>query len=209
LRLQHPRIPKRDDPRVDPSSPIVPIDTRKAQPQREIVPYSLSVRPYRQLTKRDLGTFDLKLLNTIEAVANSAPYLGDVNHSNDLMLDTELRTFSALTTFFRDGGVTELQPGYDLLRSARAWEGVSNTVFFNAIRIAWDNFTQMTGGDQSGSSSARTTLRNADVVWLENWVPSVYIGPVPRVEMTFDHAEVLDIRARARTLQHLHLGRRW
>ncbi len=46
-------------------------------------------------------------------------------------------------------------------------------------------------------------MRNADVVWLENWVPSVYIGPVPRVEMTFDHAEELDIRARARTLQHL------
>ncbi len=32
---------------------------------------------------------------------------------------------------------------------------------------------------------------------------SAYIGPVPRVEMTFDHAEVLDIRSRARTLQHL------
>ncbi len=137
-------------------------------------------------------------------MANSAPYLGDVSHRNDLILDTELRTSNALTTFFRDRGVTELQPGYDLSRSDRAWEGVFNTVvFFNAISMAWNNFTQMTGGDQSGSPSARTTLRNVDVVWLENWIPSLYIGPVPRVEMTFDHAEVLDIRARARTLQHL------
>jgi hypothetical protein len=77
-------------------------------------------------------------------------------------------------------------------------------VFFNAIRMAWNNFTKITGGDQSGFSSARTTLRNADVVWLENWNPSVYIGPFSRVEMmTFDHAEVLDIHARARTLQQL------
>ncbi len=39
-----PRIPKRDDLRVDPSSPFVPIDTRKApQPQRKMVPYSLPV----------------------------------------------------------------------------------------------------------------------------------------------------------------------
>jgi hypothetical protein len=117
-----------------------------------MVPYSLPARPHRQLTKRGLGTFDFKLLNSIEAVANSAPYLGDVNYRNDLILDTELRTSNALTTFFRDGGVTELQPGYDLLRSARGWEGVSNTVFFNAVRMAWNNFTQMTGGDQSGSS---------------------------------------------------------
>jgi hypothetical protein len=137
-------------------------------------------------------------------VANSAPYLVDISRRNDLILDTELRTSNALTTFFRGGrGVTELQPGCNLLRNDRAWEGVSNTVFFNAIRMAWSNFTQMTGGDQSGSSSARTTLRNEDLVWLENWIPSVYIGPVPRVEMTFDHAEVLNIRERARTLQHL------
>jgi hypothetical protein len=99
--------------------------------------------------------------------------------------------------------VVELQPGYDLSRRDRAWMGVSNNVFFNAIRMAWNNFTQATGGDQSRTSSARTMLRNADVVWLENWVPSVYIGPVPRVEMTFDHAEVLDNRARAQQLSHL------
>jgi hypothetical protein len=41
-----PRIPKRDDPRVDPPSPFVPIDTRKVPPpQREMNPYSLPVRP--------------------------------------------------------------------------------------------------------------------------------------------------------------------
>jgi hypothetical protein len=182
----------------------VPIDTRKApQTQREMVPYSLPVLPHRQLTKRDLGAFDVKLLDSIEAVANSASYLGDVSHRNDLIFDTELRTSNAPTAFFRDGGVTDLQPGYDLSRNDRAWVGVSNTVFFDVIRMAWNNFTQITGGDQSGSSSVRTTLRNAGVVWLENWIPSVYIGPVPRVEMTFDHAEVLDIRARARTLQRL------
>jgi hypothetical protein len=31
----------------------------------------------------------------------------------------------------------------------------------------------------------------------------VYLGSVARVDMTFAHAEVLDIRPRARTLQHL------
>ncbi len=46
-------------------------------------------------------------------------------------------------------------------------------------------------------------MRNADVVWLDNWVPSVFIGPVPRVEMSFDHAEVLDNRARAQQLSQL------
>ncbi len=105
-----------------------------------MVPYSLHVRLNRQLTKRDLGSFDFKLLNSIEAVANSAPYLGDVNHRNNLILDTELRTSNALTTFFRGGGVVELQPGYDLSRRDPAWMGVSNTVFFNAFRMAWNNF---------------------------------------------------------------------
>jgi hypothetical protein len=116
------------------------------------------------LTKRDLGAFDFKLLNSIESVANSAPYVGDGCHCNDFNVDTELRTSNALTSLFRDGEVTELQPRYDLSRNDRAWEGVSNTVFFNAIRMAWNNFPQITGTDQRGSSSARTTLRNADVV---------------------------------------------
>jgi hypothetical protein len=116
------RIPNRDDSKDDPPSPVVPINAQKAlpPPQREMVPYSLPVRPHRQLTKRDLGSFDFKLLNSIEAVANSAPYLGDVGHRNDLILDMELRTSNALTTFFRGGGVVELQPGYDLSRRDRA-----------------------------------------------------------------------------------------
>ncbi len=77
-----------------------------------------------------------------------------------------------------------------------------NTVFFNAIRMAWNYFNSTTS-DQGGFSSSSTTLRNADVVWLENWVPTVYLGTVAKVEMTFAHAEVQDIRARARTLQQL------
>jgi hypothetical protein len=136
LPFATPRIPKRDGQGADPSSPFVPISTRKI-PQRELAAYySMPGRPNRQLTKRDLSAFDFKLLNAIEAVVNSAPYLGDVSHSNDLILDTELRTSNALTHFFRDGEVTELQPGCNLLRVERAWEGVSNTVFFNAIRMA-------------------------------------------------------------------------
>jgi hypothetical protein len=76
-------------------------------------------------------------------------------------------------------------------------------VFFNAIRMAWNNFQQTAGDSQSGKSSTSATLRNADVVWLENWVPSVFISPVPKVEMSFDHAEVLDNRARAQQLSQL------
>ncbi len=120
-----------------------------------------------------------------------------ISYRNDLVIDTELRTSNALTIFFRNGGVIELQPGWDLSQRDRAWMEVTNIVFFNAIRIAWNNFRQTTGDNQSGTSSASATLRNADVVWLKNWVPSVFIGPVPRAEMSFDHAEVLDNRARA------------
>ncbi len=100
------------------------------------------------MTKRNLGAFDFRLLNAIEAVANSAPYLGNVVFDNDLILDTELRTSTALAHFFIDGEVAELQSGYNILRDERAWERVSNTVFFNAIRMAWNNFYQRTESDQ-------------------------------------------------------------
>ena len=172
-------------------------------PPREKVSYALPGPATRQLTKNDLGSFDRKHLNSIEAVAKSAPYLESIRFRNDLILDTELRTSNALTIFFRNGGVIELGPGYDLSQRDRAWMGVTNTVFFNAIHMAWNNFEQTAGDNQSGTSSASATLRNADVVWLENWVPSVFIGPVPRVEMSFDHAEVLDNRARAQQLSQL------
>jgi hypothetical protein len=107
-----PRIPKSDGQRADPSSPFAPISTRKT-PQQELAAYSMPGRPNRQLTKRDLGAFDFRLLNAIEAVANCAPYLGNVVFRNDLILDTELRTSTALTHFFIDGEVAELQPGYN------------------------------------------------------------------------------------------------
>jgi hypothetical protein len=55
----------------------------------------MPVTPNRQLTERDLGSFDLKLLNAIEAVANCAPYLGNEVSRNDLMLNNELRTSNA------------------------------------------------------------------------------------------------------------------
>jgi hypothetical protein len=158
-------------------------------------------RPNRQLTKRELVAFDLKLLNAIEAMANSAPNLGNEVFRNNLILDNELRTSTALTYFFIDGEVAELQQGFNLLRDERAWERVSNTVFFNAIRMAWNNFSQRTIPDQGGSSLAGATLRNADVVWLENWFPTAIINPENRLDMPFLLAEVLDIRARARMLQ--------
>ncbi len=79
-------------------------------------------------------------------MARSAPYFENMQLRNGLILDTELRTSNALTIFFRDVGVSELAPGYDLSQRDRAWKGVTNTVFFNAIRIAWNNF-QQTAGD--------------------------------------------------------------
>ncbi len=136
-------------------------------------------------------------------MARSSPYFENIQLRNDLILDTELRTSNALTIFFRNGGVSELAPGYDLSQRDRAWKGVTNTVFFNVIRMAWNNFQQTAGDSQSGTSSTSATLRNADVVWLENWVPSVFISPVPKVEMSFDHAEVLDNRASAQQLSQL------
>jgi hypothetical protein len=111
-----------------------------------------------------------------------------------------------LTHFFIDGGVAELQPGCNLRRDERGWETVSNQVFFNAIRVAWNNFGQRLTRDQRGFSSAQTTVRNADVVWLESWHPTPFLDPERRLDMTFYHAECWDIRARARKLQQLY---RW
>jgi hypothetical protein len=155
------------------------------------------------LTKRDLGAYDGKALDAIEAVANSAPYLGDEAYRNALILDTELRSSNVLTHFFRDGGVVELQPGFNLLRDERAWEKVSNTVFFNAIRMAWNNYSLRMTPLHAEHPSMTSAVRNADVVWLENWVPITYLDPESRMEMAFTHAEVWDIRARARKLQQL------
>jgi hypothetical protein len=84
-----------------------PLSARQA-PQQELSTYLMPSRPTRQLTKRDLGTYDFRPLNAIEAVANSAPHLGNEVFRNDLILDTELRTSNALTHFFIDGGVAEL-----------------------------------------------------------------------------------------------------
>ncbi len=134
-----PRIPKSVGPRDEAYTPSPPLSARQV-PQQEHAAYSLPNIPNRQLNKRDLGTYDYRSLNAIEAAANSSPYLGNVVYRNDLILDTELRTSNVLTHFFIDGGVAELQPGFNLLRDERAWERVSNTVFFNAIRMAWNNF---------------------------------------------------------------------
>ncbi len=76
-------------------------------------------------------------------------------------------------------------------------------MFFNAIRMAWENFSQRMMPDQRGSSSARATVRNADVICLENRLPTAFLNPEMRLDMTFFHAEVWDIRARARKLQQL------
>ncbi len=171
--------------------------------QHDVASYALPGKPNRQLTKHDLGAYDFKLLNAIEFVANSAPYLGNEVFRNDLILDNELRTSTALTCFFLDGGVTELQPGFNLLRDEHAWRRVPNGVFFNAIRMAWNNFSRRATYGQGGTSSASNEQRNADVVWLEGWYPHAHLYPQDRLRMTFLHSEVLDIRARARQLSKL------
>jgi hypothetical protein len=98
--------------------------------------------PKRQLTKHDLGACDTNLLSTIEAMANSHPYLGEIGWRNDLILDNELRSSRTLTCFFLDGGITQLQPGFNLLYDEYAWKRVPNAVFFHAIRMAWNNFNR-------------------------------------------------------------------
>ncbi len=89
--IETPRVHKSDGLRADPSPPYEPISTRKVQ-QHDIASYALPGKPNRQLTKQDLGTYDFQLLNVIEAVANSLPYLGNEVFRNDLILDNELRT---------------------------------------------------------------------------------------------------------------------
>jgi hypothetical protein len=118
-------------------------------------------------------------------------------------LVNELRTSRTLTCFFLDGGITVLEPGFSFLDDEHAWRRVPNTVFFHSIRMAWNNFKRTAIYDQGGNSSANSEQRNADVVWLERWVPHAHIKPDDRLRMTFLHAEVLDIRARAQQLDKL------
>jgi hypothetical protein len=105
--FETPRIQKSDGPSADPSLPNEPISIRKV-PQQDVASYALPGKPNRQLTKDDLGSYNFQLLNAIEAVANSLPYLGNEVFRNDLIRDNELRTSTALTCFFLDGEVTKL-----------------------------------------------------------------------------------------------------
>ncbi len=86
--------------------------------------------------------------------------------------------------------MAELQLGFNLLRDERAWERVSNTVFFNAIRMAWNNFSLRMTPLHAGHPLMTSAVRNANVVWLESWVPIAYLDPESRMEMAFAHAEV-------------------
>jgi hypothetical protein len=99
--------------------------------------------------------------------------------------------------------VLKLEPGINLLRNGRAWERVSNEVFFNAIRMAWNNYHRVVAPNAMGSSSAEPTVRNADVVWLENWIPVACLNQGNVMELSFSIAEVWDIRARAQKLNQL------
>ncbi len=83
-----PRIPKSAGPRAEAYTPSPPIRARQG-PQQEHAAYSLPI-PNKQLTKRDLGTYDYGSLTAIEAVASSVPYSGNVVYRNNLILDTEL-----------------------------------------------------------------------------------------------------------------------
>jgi hypothetical protein len=197
-----PRIPKGVGQSANPTLSFEPPSDRKVHPN-DAASYALPGKPNRQLTKRDLGSYDTTLLTQIEIIANSHPYLGEIVWRNDLILDNELRTSRTLTCFFLDGGVTVLQPGFSLLDDEHAWKRVQNTVFFNAIRMAWNNFRRTAFYDRGGTSSASNEQRNADVVWLEGWHPHAHIHPDDGLRMTFLHAEVLDIRARAQQLGKL------
>jgi hypothetical protein len=46
-------------------------------------------------------------------------------------------------------------------------------------------------------------VRNADVVWLENWTPVACLNQENVMELSFSIAEVWDIRARAQKLNQL------
>jgi hypothetical protein len=143
-----PRIPKGVSQSPDPTPSFEPPGVRKVQ-QSDTASYALPGIPNRQLTKRDLGACDTGLLTAIETMANSHPYLGEIEWRNDLILDNELRSSRTLTCFFLDGGITQLQPGFNLLYDEyAAWKRVPNAVFFYAIRMAWNNFNRTAIYDQ-------------------------------------------------------------
>ncbi len=76
-------------------------------------------------------------------------------------------------------------------------------MFFNAIRMAWNNLHLVVAPNAMGSSSAEPTVRNADAVWLENWIPVACLNQENVMELFFSIAEVWDIRARAQKLNQL------
>jgi hypothetical protein len=86
-----PRIPKSVGPRADAYTPSPPPSARRV-PHQEHASYPMPGKPNWQLSRLDLSTYDTDALNAIEAVANSAPYLGNEVLRNDLILDTELRS---------------------------------------------------------------------------------------------------------------------
>jgi hypothetical protein len=77
-----PRIPMSVGPVVE-ELPPAPLTARQMPPQERA--YQMPSVPTRQLTKRDLEAYDGKALDAIEAVANSAPYLGDEAYRNALI----------------------------------------------------------------------------------------------------------------------------
>ncbi len=71
-----PRIPKGVGQSANPTPSFEPPSNRKLHPN-DSASYALPGKPNRQLTKCDLGSYDTTLLNEIEAMANSHPYLGN------------------------------------------------------------------------------------------------------------------------------------
>ncbi len=69
--------------------------------------------------------------------------------------------------------------------------------------MAWNNFSQRATYNRGESSSTSAVQRNANVVWLEGWFSTAFLHPKGRLQISFLHAEVLDMRARARQLNKL------
>jgi hypothetical protein len=71
-----PRIPKGVGQSANPTPSFEPPSDRKKVHPNDAASYALPGKPNRQLTKRDLVTYDTTLLNEIETMADSHPYLG-------------------------------------------------------------------------------------------------------------------------------------
>jgi hypothetical protein len=123
----------------------------------------------RQLTKHILVELNLATLDAIQGEADDFPYHGSIRARNALLLDTELRSGSAMVGFLRTANVDTLIGGtVDLATDPGALARVSNGVFLTAIRTAWGELPITQLHDELGACIDRVSVHQGPIGFASN-----------------------------------------